>query len=64
MRDDRRFLKYAYRWKDANPEEREKIETDRGVSWSTFAALPGWLPARDSPIDFMHAVFLGREHPF
>lgn len=60
MRDDRRFLKYAYRWKDGSPEERDDIETQRGVSWSTFDALPGWMPARDSPVDFMHAVFLGQ----
>ena len=60
MRDERRFRKYAYRWRDASTEEREKIETERGVSWSTLTSLPGWMPARDSPIDFMHAVFLGK----
>ena len=60
MRDERRFLKYAYWWRDASTEEREKIETDRGVSWSTLTSLPGWMPTRDSPIDFMHAVFLGK----
>ena len=61
MRDDRHFLKYAYRWRDAGAEERQKIEIERGVSWTTFDALPGWIAARDHPIDFMHAVFLGQE---
>ena len=61
MRDDHRFLKYAYRWRDAGAEERQKIEIERGVSWTTFDALPGWIAARDHPIDFMHAVFLGQE---
>ena len=37
----------------------DTIELERGVSWSTFAALPGWMPVRDSPVDFMHGVFLG-----
>ena len=60
MRDERRFLKYAYRWKDAGPQERLRIEEQRGVSWTTFSGLPGWMPARDSPVDFMHAVFLGK----
>ncbi|ETW77183.1 hypothetical protein HETIRDRAFT_421338 [Heterobasidion irregulare TC 32-1] len=27
MRDDRRLLKYAYRWKDSGLEERDNIET-------------------------------------
>ena len=62
MHDDHRFVKYAHRWKEADTDERDRIESSRGVSWSTFAALPGWMPAWDSPIDFMHGVFLGKHY--
>ncbi|ETW82454.1 hypothetical protein HETIRDRAFT_426132 [Heterobasidion irregulare TC 32-1] len=31
MRDKRRFRKYAYRWRDASTEERERIEIECGI---------------------------------
>ncbi|TFY50862.1 hypothetical protein EVJ58_g10857 [Rhodofomes roseus] len=58
MRDDWRFLKYAYKARDADEELREEIAERRGVRWSVLDLLPGWMPARSSPPEFMHASFL------
>ena len=54
------FIKYAYQWKDATPHECLLIEEHCGISWTTFTALPGWMPARDSLVDSMHTVFLSK----
>ncbi|EIW56103.1 uncharacterized protein TRAVEDRAFT_39125 [Trametes versicolor FP-101664 SS1] len=58
-RNDWRFLKYAYLWRDADPDDQAEIFEKRGVQWSLFNWLPDWLPGRDSPPDFMHGAYLG-----
>ncbi|KAH9932537.1 uncharacterized protein B0H18DRAFT_1083280 [Fomitopsis serialis] len=58
MRDDWRYIKYAYKARDADADLREEIAERRGVRWSVLDALPGWMPARSSPPEFMHATFL------
>lgn len=58
-RNDWQFLKYAFFWRDADPDERTEIFEKRGVQWSLFDWLPDWLPGRDSPPDFMHGAYLG-----
>ncbi|KAJ2994175.1 hypothetical protein NUW54_g7598 [Trametes sanguinea] len=58
-RDENRFLKYAYRARDADPITREEIAEERGVRWSALNALPDWLPVTSTPTEFMHAAFLG-----
>lgn len=39
--------------------ERTEIADKRGVRWSILDELPNWMPARDSPVEFMHAGLLG-----
>ncbi|CDO77902.1 hypothetical protein BN946_scf184624.g1 [Trametes cinnabarina] len=58
-RDDNRFLKYAYLSRDADAEQREEIAELRGVRWSVLDEIPGFNPAVNSPVDFMHAAYLG-----
>lgn len=45
--------------RDADQLERVEIADKRGVRWSALDELPGWLPARDTPGEFMHGTFLG-----
>lgn len=59
LRKDWRYLKYAFRARHADPDEREELAEKKGVRWSALDALPAWLPARNSPLEFMHATFLG-----
>lgn len=61
MRNDWRFLKYAFRARDLDLDRREEIAERRGIRWSVMNELPDWLPGRDSPVEFMHAIFLGEE---
>ncbi|KAI0733353.1 hypothetical protein C8Q72DRAFT_636139 [Fomitopsis betulina] len=58
-RNDWRFLKYAFIWRDADIDDQAEIYEKRGVQWSFLDALPDWLPGRDSPPDFMHGAYLG-----
>lgn len=58
-RDEQRFLKYAFRARDADPVTREEIAEERGIRWSALDILPGWSPVSDTPPDFMHAAYLG-----
>ncbi|KAI9065736.1 hypothetical protein FKP32DRAFT_1610486 [Trametes sanguinea] len=58
-RDDNRYLKYAFRARYEDQATREEIAERRGIRWSILDVLPDWLPARDSPPDFMHAGYLG-----
>ncbi len=60
LRDDWRYLKYAFMSQRAGPELREQIADKKGVRWSSLNSLPGWLPAQCSPLEFMHATFLGK----
>ncbi|KIP04677.1 hypothetical protein PHLGIDRAFT_120505 [Phlebiopsis gigantea 11061_1 CR5-6] len=60
LRDDWRFIKYAFRSRDAPDQAtREEIVEERGKRYSAFDILPGWLPGRCSVLDNAHAVFLG-----
>ncbi|KAH9839027.1 uncharacterized protein C8Q71DRAFT_893893 [Rhodofomes roseus] len=58
LRDDWRYLKYAFRARDADADDREQIAEERGVRWSALDLIPGWMPARCSPPEFMHAGYL------
>ena len=60
-RNDWRFLKYAFIWRDADIDDQAEIYEKRGVQWSFLDALPDWLPGRDSPPDFMHGAYLGEQ---
>jgi hypothetical protein len=53
-------LKYAFRARHAEQDEREEIAEKKGVRWSALNKLPGWMPAQNSPLEFMHATFLGK----
>ena len=59
MREEARFLKYAFRARHADPSTRDEIAKERGARWSALNDLPGWGPATNSPPDFMHAAYLG-----
>ncbi|KAG1725168.1 uncharacterized protein EDB91DRAFT_1254905 [Suillus paluster] len=57
-RDEWRYIKYSFHARTADPPTAKDISNNRGVRWSTLNYLPGWMPARSSVIEFMHAVFL------
>jgi hypothetical protein len=57
-RDDWRYIKYSFRSRNADSATVDTIHENRGVHWSALNYLPGWMPARRSVIEFMHAVFL------
>ncbi|OBZ75252.1 hypothetical protein A0H81_04647 [Grifola frondosa] len=59
LREDWRFIKYAFLSRRADEYDHQEIHEKRGVLWSALDVLPDWLPARDSPTDFMHAAYLG-----
>ena len=60
LRDDWRYLKYAFRARDAEPNLAEDIFRQRGVRWSSFNLIPGWLPSATAVVEFMHCIFLCR----
>ena len=62
MREEARFLKYAFRAQHADPSTRDEIAKERGARWSSLNELPGWWPATNSPPDFMHAAYLGESN--
>lgn len=68
MRDDWKQLVHAYESKLATTKSRRKEILDKhGVRHSVLNDLPGWLPARRSPIDFMHnfyGITLLQAHPW
>ncbi|KAJ2970782.1 hypothetical protein NUW54_g12655 [Trametes sanguinea] len=59
LREEERFLKYAFRARDADPCTREEIAEERGIRWSVLNLLPEWYPVSSTPIEFMHGAFLG-----
>ena len=61
-REEWRHIKYAFRARDADPEEREEIADKKGVRWSALDVLGGWFSAKNSPLEFMHAMFLGKNN--
>lgn len=52
-------MKYAFRWLDADAKGRDEIFERRGIQYSSLDRLADWYPDRDSPLDGMHAAFLG-----
>ncbi|OSD03378.1 hypothetical protein PYCCODRAFT_1365629 [Trametes coccinea BRFM310] len=59
LREEERFLKYAFRARDADPCTREEIAEERGIRWSALNLLPEWYPVSSTPTEFMHGAFLG-----
>ncbi|KAG2737679.1 hypothetical protein P692DRAFT_201674704, partial [Suillus brevipes Sb2] len=58
MRDDWKLLEHAHRSKSSTTKAaRKSILDEHGVRYSVLNELPGWLPMRRSPIDFMHNFY-------
>lgn len=58
MRDDWKLLEHAHRSKlSTTKAARKSILDEHGVRYSVLNELPGWLPMRRSPIDFMHNFY-------
>ncbi|KAG2114909.1 hypothetical protein BD769DRAFT_1629975 [Suillus cothurnatus] len=57
-RDDWRYIKYSFHSCNADSATVDTIHENRGVRWSVLNYLPGWMPARSSVVEFMHAMFL------
>ncbi|KAG1813652.1 uncharacterized protein BJ212DRAFT_1447836 [Suillus subaureus] len=58
MRDDWKLLEHAHRSKLSTTKAACKsILDEHGVRYSILNELPGWLPMRHSPIDFMHNFY-------
>ena len=53
------MLKHAFSSKDVSERREEAILRDYGMRWSIMNVLPGWLPASQTVLDFMHNMFLG-----
>lgn len=53
------FIRHAHEARDELPLIREEIAKKHGKRWSALDELPGWLPGRDSPLEPVHASFLG-----
>ncbi|KAJ7697183.1 hypothetical protein B0H17DRAFT_1197583 [Mycena rosella] len=56
-RDPWRYLKYAFRARDASEEVAEEISRRRGVRWSVMNELVNWLPGVTGLFDLMHCIF-------
>jgi hypothetical protein len=56
-RDPWRYLKYAFRARDASEEVAEEISRRRGVRYSAMDELVNWLPGVTGLFDLMHAIF-------
>ncbi|KAJ7027447.1 hypothetical protein C8F04DRAFT_879956, partial [Mycena alexandri] len=56
-RDPWRYLKYAFRARDASEEVAEEISRRRGVRYSVLDELVNWLPGETGLFDPMHAIF-------
>ncbi|KAF6762530.1 hypothetical protein DFP72DRAFT_987053 [Ephemerocybe angulata] len=59
LKDDPDLLRQKFRSKDAGVDRQVDIASRYGVRFSAFDWLPGWKPAKQTPLDFMHCVFLG-----
>ncbi|KAG2743727.1 hypothetical protein P692DRAFT_20704639, partial [Suillus brevipes Sb2] len=58
LRDAWRYVKYAFRSRSLDDDDRKEIFERRGVHWSVFNLIPGWLTAVNSVVEFMHCVYL------
>ncbi|KAJ7434622.1 hypothetical protein FB451DRAFT_1063278 [Mycena latifolia] len=56
-RDPWRYLKYAFRARDASAEVAEEISRRRGVRYSVMDELVNWLPGVTGLFDPMHCIF-------
>ncbi|KAF7347283.1 hypothetical protein MVEN_01483500 [Mycena venus] len=56
-RDPWRYLKYAFRAREASKEVAEEISRRRGVRFSVMNNLPNWLPGVSGLFDLMHCIF-------
>ncbi|KAF8324605.1 uncharacterized protein EI90DRAFT_3146837 [Cantharellus anzutake] len=57
---DSRLLRYSFMWSETeNLDQREFLTRRSGKRWSPLDQLPGWMPSRDNPVDFMHSSLLG-----
>ncbi|KAJ6582600.1 hypothetical protein DFH09DRAFT_1245975 [Mycena vulgaris] len=56
-RDPWRYLKYAFRARDASAEVAEEITRRRGVRHSVMNGLVNWLPGVTGLFDLMHCIF-------
>ncbi|KAI9060847.1 hypothetical protein FKP32DRAFT_1605216 [Trametes sanguinea] len=59
-REDWWYLKYVYCARFEDPATHEEISDCCSIRWSILNILPDWLPAHDSPLEFMHAGYLGK----
>ncbi|EGN95381.1 hypothetical protein SERLA73DRAFT_60037 [Serpula lacrymans var. lacrymans S7.3] len=58
IRDNWAQLKHAHQSLLASTERaRTKVLDDYGSRYSLFNSLPGWLPVKNTPIDFMHNFY-------
>lgn len=59
-RNDFEMLKQKFYSKDAPPARCKNILDNHGVRFCAMDRIPGWRPSRQTVLDFMHAMFLGR----
>ncbi|KAG1730535.1 uncharacterized protein EDB91DRAFT_1239083 [Suillus paluster] len=52
------YVKYAFRSRSLDNDDQKEIFECRGVHWSVFNLIPGWLTAVNSVVEFMHCVYL------
>ncbi|KAK7039964.1 hypothetical protein R3P38DRAFT_3350014 [Favolaschia claudopus] len=57
QRDPWRYLKYAFRARDASAEVAEEISRRRGIRFSAMHNIVNWLPGVTGLFDPMHALF-------
>ena len=59
-RDGDEHRQKCYEWKELSPDERGEFFTNHGVRWSELARLPYFDIVRQSIIDPMHNLLLGK----
>lgn len=59
LKDDSELLRQKFRSKDAGPQRQDDINNRYGVRFSAMDWIPGWTPSMQTPLDFMHCIFLG-----
>lgn len=59
-RNDFDMLKQKFYAKDAPTQRQSTILKNHGVRFSVFDWLPGWQPSKQTALDFMHCMYLGR----
>ncbi|KAF6764943.1 hypothetical protein DFP72DRAFT_986014 [Ephemerocybe angulata] len=59
MRNDQDILNQKYASKDASGPRQKRILELHGVQWSALDYIPGWMPSKQTALDFMHCIYLG-----